>query len=151
MEELELDSFSIQNLKKYYYNQYDMKEDELGRGYPLIPTFSESEYFLGSPLYITYYHDINRFQKLIKININPLIKLGFLHPREYVLLAVKANKLHMNPCIQPSEFEKFNEVKITNLIRQKYYLPKIEIDIAKHKFAHKHKIQLFFGFLSTTR
>jgi hypothetical protein len=151
MEELELDSFSIQNQKKNYYNQYDMKEDEIGRGYPLIPTFSESEYFLGSPLYITFYHDIDHFQKLLKNYLNPLIELGFLHPREYVFLAVKANKLHINPCIQPSEFEKFNEAKMTNLIRQKYYLPKIEIDIAKHKFAHNHKIQLYFGFLCTTR
>lgn len=151
MSNLKLNDFSIQSQKNIYYEKYGIRENEDGRGYPLIPTVNDSEFFFGSPLYITFYHDIERFQKLLKMYYLPLVKEGYLHPREYMLLLVKSKKTSVDPCVQPSTFDKYKETSQTNKIRQKYYLPKIEIDIAKHNFAHKHKIQLFFGFLSTTR
>ena len=151
MSELKLDSFSINNLKNSYYTKFNMSEEKHGKYYRLIPSIRDEDYFLGSPLYITFYHDIERFHLLLKKHYKNLIDKGYLHPREFILLAYKANELKVNPCIQPSDLNKCMDFFSTNKIRKKNYLPSIEIDIAKHNFAHKYNLHLFFGFISSTR
>jgi hypothetical protein len=150
MIDLGIKDSSAENLKNEYYKKFSMKEDSIGRGYPLIPTVAGDYLSSGSPLFISYYHDRTKYIQLLTKYYNPLIKGGYLHPREYAVIAQKEKKIKFN--IHPIEFNRQdmfqNEL---DKIRRAHYLPSQQIDDAKHKFAHKNNLQLFFGFFNSTR
>lgn len=150
MYDLDLRSASVDHLKNKFYEKYNLVEDSCGEGYSKIPTVSDDYFKSGSPLFITYYHDMERFYRLLTKHYKNLVKGGYLHPKEYAVIAQKLNRneFEIHPIQLNKAASKFHEI---NMKRRAYYLPSIEIDIAKHNFGHENKLQLFFGFFNATR
>ena len=80
---------------------------------------------------------------------------GFIHPRELAYLSESLmapnQKKDQSMCLDPINFEPCSNPKIVNERRRVYNVCSIELDIAKHKFAHQNHLQLLFGFFNATR
>jgi hypothetical protein len=80
---------------------------------------------------------------------------GYLHPREYFMLARfssnrKMVQAYKESCIMQLDPKPKNRVAADS-IRALFVLHSVAVDSAKHAFAHKYGCRLNLGFLRTCR
>ena len=147
---LNIHQYDPEELSSFYIKKYRLQNK--GR---VIPIITINDYFSNSALYTTFYHDRKRYFELIREFQGLMIGGGYVHPREYAYLYYsqisRGNFKGQNICLDPVAFQNCENSSEINEIRNKFNLSSIELDKAKHTFAHKHSLHLFFGFLNATR
>lgn len=147
MEDLNIEDSSINSISQIYISKYKLK------GNRPIPVIEESSYFSSTPYFITLHHGgVKALQMLTKYK-DSLINNGYLHPREYAYLAsLKDKELESKLLLSPNNYiAEPMPATYDNNVRAMYLLPSFEIDKAKHEYAHKNGIKLFFGFFNCSR
>jgi hypothetical protein len=99
------------------------------------------------------FHNKNSYQTLLKYS-DEAIRSGYWHPREFYSLRFNAMRLHTPDSIEiqlETYWRKIPDTRKINEQRKRQLLPSYEIDYAKHLFAHKNHLHLFFGFFNGTR
>jgi predicted acetyltransferase len=151
-------------------NNFELCE-QLKRQYPKSPLLCESKsrtdifdvvpysgndvYEEGySPMYVIMYHSKTMFDELAPF-AKKGVRDGYLHPREYFMLARfssirKMVQAYKESCIMQLDPKPKNRVAADS-IRALFVLPSVAVDSAKHAFAHKYGCRLNLGFLRTCR
>jgi hypothetical protein len=144
MDSVSLPIKSIEGFKNYLLGFYGLPKGNY------VPVLTEGEYFGIGPFFNICYHNTKSFGALTRYR-DDAINLGFLHPREYARLMSNGRKPDtINLMLTPSK-QMLADTKKINEARALFLLPTYESDYAKHEFAHKHGLQLFFGFFNGTR
>ena len=147
---LGIESYNPEVIAFNYMKTYKLR----GKG-RVIPILTYGDYFSSSVLFISYYHDRIKFVSLLSKYKELMIGGGFIHPRELAYLSESLmapnQKKDQSMCLDPINFEPCSNPKIVNERRRVYNVCSIELDIAKHKFAHQNHLQLLFGFFNATR
>jgi len=147
---LGIENYDPEVIALNYMKKYKLQ----GKG-RVIPILTYGDYFSSSALFISYYHDRIKFVSLLSKYKELMIGGGFIHPRELAYLSESLmapnQKKDQSMCLDPINFEPCSNPKIVNERRRVYNVCSIELDIAKHKFAHQNHLQLLFGFFNATR
>lgn len=147
MIDLNIEDSSINAIIQLYTSKYYLT------GNRPIPHVSEDEYFYSTPYFITLHHGGLEAVQLLTTYKDTLINGGYLHPREFAYLSSLHDKnLEKQLLLSPNNYVAVPTPTIyDNKIRAAYLLPSFELDKAKHEYAHKHGIKLFYGFFNCSR
>lgn len=134
-------------------NTTQCKNDQLKHyGLPLstvVPIVREEDYFDNGQIFTMLYHNSESYNTLLKYR-DDAVKKGYWHPREFAILKKHDGEGRKTMLLQPKDTIITNSTFI-NKEREKQLIAPFELDAAKHAFAHKHTLQLFFGFFNGGR
>lgn len=119
-----------------------------------VPIISDLQMFQGQIDFVIQYHNPASYEILSKHKVKA-VALGYWHPREFARLRKDyQNRQQINldyyPYFEPTTRE-IKNADIINKIRQQHNMCSIELDNAKHEFAHKNNLHLYFGFFNGTK
>jgi hypothetical protein len=145
--ELRLPFVSTENYLGSFLRSYNCPKDTK------VPIITEIDYFGIGPVYNMQFHNEKSYDVLLRYR-DDAVKKGYVHPREFASLRYNAApyRRHNDLYLELRDVvNKPADTKDADEKRKQLYLPSVALDYAKHEFAHKNNLQLFFGFFNATR
>lgn len=121
-------------------------------GQTAVPVIDQLEYFDKGMIYNMLFHNVRSYETLVKYG-EDAIRKGRLHPRELASLQFNYSKKPNRDkelFLQPG-MKQTGDTVLLNRRRAEMFLPSWQADEAKHAFAHRYGLKLFFGMFNGTR